>query len=61
MNKKPQLTEEDQARVNEYLSSGFNRTEKKPYSWKTLLIILFVVVSALGFFSLWLADFAGIE
>ncbi len=61
MKKKPQLSEEDQARVDQYLSSGFNKTEKKPYHPWILLLVLFVVVSAMGLFALWLTDFVGIE
>ena len=61
MKNRPQLNEEDQSRVDEYLHSGFNRTEKKPYHPWILLLILFVVVSAMGFFALWLTDYVGIE
>lgn len=61
MKKKPQISDEDQALVNEYLSTGYNKTEKKPYHPWILLLILFVVVSAMGFFAIWLADFMGIE
>jgi hypothetical protein len=61
MRKKPQLTEQDQARVDEYLSSGFNKTEKKPYHPWILLLILFVIVSGMGFFAIWFTGFVGIE
>jgi hypothetical protein len=61
MEKKRQLSEEDQDRVNEYLSSGYNKTEKKPYHPWILLLILFLVVSAIGFFALWFTKFMGIE
>lgn len=61
MNKKPQLNDEDQARVDEYLNSGFNKTEKKPYHPWILLSVLFLVVTAMGLFALWLTAFVGIE
>lgn len=61
MGKKRQLNAEDQARVDEYLNSGFNKTEKKPYHPWILLLILFVVVSVMGFFAIWFADYMGLE
>jgi len=61
MKKKRQLNAEDQARVDEYLNSGFNKTEKKPYHPWILLLILFIVVSAMGLFAIWFANYMGIE
>jgi len=61
MKKKRQLSEEDQDRVNQYLSSGFNRTEKKPYHPWILLFILFIVVSGMGYFAIWFTKYMGIE
>ena len=46
--KNRQLSDEDMARVEEYLSSPVHQVERKPYSpWK-LLLVLWVVVSTLG-------------
>ena len=61
MQKKQQLSDEDQTRVDEYLSKGFNKTEKKPYKPWTLLFILFIVVSAMGFVAIWLGKFMGVD
>lgn len=46
------LSEEDQARVNEYLSSPINQVERKPFRPLLLLFWLWVVVAALGGVSL---------
>ena len=61
MRKNQQLSEEDQSRVDEYLNSGFNKTDKKPYKPWTLLFILFIVVSAMGFVAIWLGKFMGVD
>lgn len=60
MQNKPKLSEEDQARVDEFLQSGYNRTEKKPYRPLLLLLILWVVVTALGGVAYWLTKSAGV-
>lgn len=41
------LSAEDQARVDEYLASGYNRTERKPFRPLRLLVILIFIVSSL--------------
>ncbi len=60
MANKPKLSEEDQARVDEFLKSGYNRTEKKPYRPLLLLLVLWIVVTALGAMAYWLTQSAGI-
>jgi len=46
------LSEEDLARVNEYLSSPVHQVERKPFRPLLLLFWLWVVVAALGGISL---------
>ena len=46
------LSEEDQTRVNEYLSTSINQVERKPFRPLWLLFWLWVVVTALGGVSL---------
>lgn len=60
MNNPRKLSDEDQKRVDEYLHSGYNRTEKKPYKPLTLLFVLWVVVTLLGIVALALTRLAGI-
>lgn len=45
---KPQLSAEDQARVDDFIRSGYNDVERKPFRPMMLLLFLFIVVSALG-------------
>ena len=45
------LSKEDQDRVDNYLQSGFNTSERQPFRPWRLLGLLWVVVSALGFIS----------
>jgi hypothetical protein len=56
----PRLSPEDQARVDDYLSSGINSVERKPFRPLLLLILLVVVVSGLSLLSLYLAESAGV-
>lgn len=60
MNKENRLYPEDQGKVDEYLSQGFNRTERKPFKPFRLLLCLFIVVPALGLLSFKMAEFAGV-
>lgn len=60
MQKPPQLSEEDQARVDQYLKSGYNRTEKKPFRPLRLLVVLWVVVTLLGLVALALTRGMGV-
>lgn len=42
------LSDEDMARVNEYLSSPIHQVERKPYRPWLLLLVLWLVVTAMG-------------
>ena len=44
----PKLSPEDQAKVDEFIHSGYNDTERKPFRPIRLLLILWCVVSLLG-------------
>ena len=46
--KNRQLSDEDMARVEEYLSSPVHQVERKPYRPWLLLLILWAAVSAMG-------------
>ena len=46
--KNRQLSDEDMARVEEYLSTSIHQVERKPYRPWLLLAVLWVVVTALG-------------
>ncbi len=60
MDKNDKLSAEDQARVDEYLSSSTHQVERRPYSpWK-LLLVLWAVVSVLGGLSYYFAWVNGV-
>lgn len=61
MNEQNKLSEEDMARVNQYLNSGYNVTERKPFKPVRLMVMLLIVVTSLSILSIGLARFAGIE
>lgn len=42
------LSPEDQAKVDEFLNSGYNATERRPFRPLKLLFVLWLVVSGLG-------------
>lgn len=42
------LTPEDQARVDAYVTRGFNDVERKPFRPMMLLFVLFLIVSGMG-------------
>ena len=48
MTEENRLSEEDLERVRSVTSSGYNRTERKPFRPLTLLVILWAVVAILG-------------
>ena len=48
MNTGPKLSPEDQAKVDEFISSGYNTTERKPFRPIRLLLILWCIVLLLG-------------
>ena len=52
------LSDEDQAKVDKYLQSGYNETERKPFKPIKLMFVLYAIVIALSVMSLWLATFA---
>jgi DUF3094 family protein len=58
--KNKQLSDEDMARVEEYLSSPVHQVERKPYRPWLLLLVLWVVVAALGGASLLFAWMNGL-
>ena len=58
--KNRQLSEEDMARVEEYLSLPIHQVERKPYRPWVLLLGLWVVVAALGGVSLLFAWMNGL-
>ena len=60
MTKENKLYPEDQARVDEFLSTGVNSVERKPFKPLRLLVILLVVVTGLSVFSIALARMSGI-
>ena len=61
MTRENRLYPEDQARVDEFLSKGVNSVERKPFKPFRLMFFLFLVVSSISIFSLWLADYAGVK
>ena len=56
----PRLSPEDQAKVDEFVSTGVNAVERKPFRPFRLLLFLVVVVTALTGLSLLLAESAGV-
>ncbi len=53
--KNRQLSDEDMARVEEYLSSPIHQVERKPYRPLRLLLVLWLVVAAMGGVAVWFA------
>ena len=54
------LYAEDQARVDEYLRSGYNDIERKPFKPIRMMILLTSVTFGFSFLSVWIAHRAGI-
>lgn len=54
------LSPEDQARVDRFLSTGVNQTERKPFRIWRLFAMLWVVLAVLSLFSYWLAQGHGV-
>lgn len=54
------LYEEDQKKVDEFIKTGINSVERKPFRPMRLLVLLVVVVVGLSLFSQFLARWAGI-
>lgn len=55
-----QLSDEDMARVQEYLSTSINSVDRKPFRPILLVIMLLVVMSSLSLLSILLARLNGI-
>lgn len=54
------LSEEDQARVDEYLRSGYNSVERKPFRPLILMVILLIAVTSLTLLSMGIARYTGV-
>ena len=54
------LSPEDQARVDQVINSGYNRTERKPFRPWHLLFILWIIVTAMGLFAWGYARYHGL-
>ncbi len=59
-NDEPVLSAEDQARVDRFISTGVNATEKKPFRPVLLVILLVSVVTGFSLLSQVLARMAGV-
>lgn len=53
------LSPEDQAKVDEFVRTGYNATERRPFRPIRLLIVLWIVVSILGFVAWSYAKYMG--
>lgn len=60
-NNQNRLYPEDQARVDEYLKTGYNDVERKPFRPLYMMIMWNVVVFGFLGLSLWLVRHAGIH
>ena len=60
MDRDTRLYPEDQAKVDEFLSKGVNSVERKPFRPFLLLLILFIIVTGISVFSLYLASVVGV-
>lgn len=54
------LSPEDQAKVDEFISSGYNSVERRPFRPFRLLLVLWVVVSLLGIVAWVYAKYLGL-
>ena len=55
-----QLSPEDQANVDEFIKTGYNATERRPFRPFRLLFVLWIVVSLLGFVAWFFAEQMGV-
>ena len=60
MDKKRELSPEDQARVDNFLRRGYNDVERKPFRPWRLLLVLWIVVTLMGLFALGYTRYHGI-
>jgi len=56
----PKLSAADQASVDQYLRSGSNSVERKPFRPWLLLVVILVVMTLLSLLSYWIARFKGV-
>ncbi|GAA5445912.1 hypothetical protein Misp06_04119 [Microbulbifer sp. NBRC 101763] len=54
------LSAEDQARVDQYLQSGVNQVERKPFRPWLLLLVVVVVLTLLSLLSVFIAQTKGV-
>jgi hypothetical protein len=59
MSEQENLSKEDMKRVKNYLNSGFNVTDRKPFRGLVLLGIIWSVVAILGGISWYIGQHAG--
>ena len=59
MSEENKLSAEDMDRVEKYLNSGFNTTERKPFRGFRLLFGIWVIIAALGYLSYLIGKQAG--
>lgn len=55
MSQANRLSPEDQQRVDRYLSSGVNQTERKPFRIWRLFAFIWLLLGLMGVVSYWLA------
>ena len=60
MTEEPRLSPEDQARVDEFLRTGVNSVERKPFRPFRLALILIAIVTSFSVLSVLLARWAGV-
>lgn len=60
MTEERKLFPEDQARVDEYLRTGYNDIERKPFRPLYMVILLLTVTVSFSLLSIWIAHRAGI-
>jgi uncharacterized membrane protein len=60
MSEERKLFPEDQARVDEYLRTGYNDVERKPFRPLYMMILLFTVTVSFSGLAVWVAHRAGI-
>jgi hypothetical protein len=54
------LSDEDQARVDAYLKSGYNSVERKPFKPMRMMMFLAIIVTLLTVLSIWIARSSGV-
>ena len=59
MSEENNLSAEDQARVDQVLNSGYNRTERKPFRGLILLAGIWAIIAGLGWVSYYIGKQAG--